>query len=133
MRHPAATPAPLPSPLPTKAPADTIVYGQEPPTTAARPNDPVKIFAATITPSVWRPGATVAVSATTTTNATKVSIAYGTTSITLGQISPGHWQAHFAFAATAMPPGQQLVTTTLSASRIDGLATQAPLIVQAAI
>jgi hypothetical protein len=92
--------------VPTKAPADTIFYGQEPPTTAARPNDPVKIFAATITPSVCRPGATVAVSATTSTNATKVSI---------------------------MPPGKQLVTTTLSASRIDGLATQVPLIVQAAI
>jgi hypothetical protein len=119
--------------FPSSCNRDKVVYGKEPVGIAAQPRDPVKIFAVTIRPSVWRSGSIVVVNATTTANATRASLTYDTTSVALAEISPGHWAGSFSVANSALPSGQRLLTATVTATRIDGIRTQVPLVVKAMI
>lgn len=121
--------APTPTPTPTAAPSatspvvstrNTFEYGHLPASNVARPGDAPQIFYAGMQPTLVTNGASIAVVAMTTTNVTKVSLAYGSVATTLSQTGPGIWQATFPFATTALPPGQARIQATLTAARPDG-------------
>jgi type II secretory pathway component GspD/PulD (secretin) len=111
------------SPAPSASPG-TYTYGALPSTNFAKPTDPAQIFQATVSPTTLQNGRLVTVAVVTTTNVNKVSVNYGTTSVTLGQIGPGMFQGNFAFAAGAVAPGQSNFAMQISAARLDGSSVQ---------
>jgi hypothetical protein len=127
----AASPTPRGSPRPTTSPAPsaspgTFSYGSVPASNVVRSIDPVKIFAATLTPTTVSNGTSIHITAVTSTNATAAKIVIGTVSISLGQTGFGQWQGTFPFPGNAAPPGQS-VTLQLVATRIDGTSTTIPI------
>jgi type II secretory pathway component GspD/PulD (secretin) len=115
--------SPVPAPAPSASPG-TYKYGALPSTNLAKPTDPAQIFQATVSPTTVQNGTLIAVAVVTTTNVSKVSVNYGTTSLTLGQIGPGMFQGNFAFAVGAVAPGQSNFPMQISAARLDGSSAQ---------
>ena len=113
----AASPAPAPSAF---SQTNVYTFGSPPQNNFAKPNDPVQIFYATLSPTVMSNGTQVRIAVITTTNASAVKLQVGSQSIGLGQTSPGQWQAAFPFPAGSTPVGQNAQTFPLIASRSDG-------------
>ena len=123
-----STPMPTASPAPAQTPvafasANVFQYGSPPQNAYAGPSDLPQIFYATLSPTVVKTGTQVTVSAITTTNVGKVTITYGTTTVTLSKLGTSTWQASFPFNATGTG-GQSSVQLTLNAYRGDGAQTQ---------
>ena len=117
--RPSASPSPAASP-------GTFSYGAVPASNVVRTTDPVKIFAATLTPTTVGNGTSIHVTAITSNNAVSAKIVIGTVSISLGQTGFGQWQGTFPFPGNAAPPGQS-VTLQIVASRIDGTTASIPV------
>jgi len=136
---PGATPAPrLASPAPTAAAnvppagttppapaADTFVFGQPPASNAAGPNDPVRIYALTFSPTTVRNGTPVRFTAITTTNTTRLIIASAGFETSIAQTAPGRWESSYNFTAGTLAPGPAHLMVT--ASRADGTSTTAQI------
>jgi hypothetical protein len=117
------TPAPSPTPAATPtafAQANTYVYGQAPANTYAGPTDPVKIFYASLSPTVLFNGATVTLSAITTTNVNNLTFGVDGNYIQIAPVVRGKWQTTYTFSDTIAPPGATNVSLTLTAIRGDG-------------
>jgi type II secretory pathway component GspD/PulD (secretin) len=130
------SPSPLQSPRPGVSPSPSVApgtfsYGSIPASNIVRSTDPVKIFAATFTPTTVTNGTSIHVTAVTSNNAVSAKIVIGTVSISLGQTGSGQWQGTFPFPGSDVPPGQQSVTLLLVVSRIDGTAASLPIPVTA--
>ena len=78
-------------------------FGSAPQSNFAKPNDPVQIFYATLSPTVVSNGTSVHVAAVTTTNASSVKLQVGTQTIGLSRSRYGQWQATFPFPGRASP------------------------------
>jgi type II secretory pathway component GspD/PulD (secretin) len=112
-----ATPTPLPS-------AQVFTYGSLPPTNFAQPNDPVKIYQATVSPTTVQNGTPIKIGVVTSTNTSKVTVSYGSTSTTLGQAGPGMWQGVLPFSTATEAAGQANIALQITAARLDGSSTQ---------
>ena len=73
-------------------------------------------------PTVLSNGATANISAITTTNISRVTLAYSGNVIALDRIAPDKWQASFAFVAPGLLTGAPNANLILTASRVDGAA-----------
>jgi type II secretory pathway component GspD/PulD (secretin) len=102
-------------------PADVFTFGQPPPSNVAGPNDTIRIFALTFTPTTVRNGTPVRFTATTSTNATRLTIGYPGFSTQIAQSSPGQWESSYNFSAGSLAAGP--VRLTVTASRLDGAST----------
>jgi type II secretory pathway component GspD/PulD (secretin) len=124
---PSASTSPRPggSLSPSPSPG-TFSYGIAPASNVVRSTDPVKIYAATFTPTTLSNGTSCHVTVVTSSNAVAAKIVIGTNSISLGQTGFGQWQGTFPFPGGAVPPGQP-VTLSLVVSRIDGTSTSLPI------
>ncbi len=121
------TPSPaLPSAF---AQANTFVFGSPPASTYAGPGDPPQIFYVTLSPTAFTPSTTVRISAITTTNVQRLSIASGSSSITLSPLSPGTWQGIFSANVLGLPPSATSLRLLLTASRNDGQSASIPITV----
>ena len=121
------TPSPaLPSAF---AQANTFVFGAPPASTYAGPGDPPQIFYVTLSPTAFTPSTTVRISAITTTNVQRLSIASGSSSITLSPASPGTWQGIFSANVLGLPPSATSLRLLLTASRNDGQSASIPITV----
>ncbi|MGD1068356.1 MAG: hypothetical protein ABR975_16215, partial [Vulcanimicrobiaceae bacterium] len=116
--EPSTSPRASGSPSPSPSPG-TFSYGSAPTSNVVRSTDPVKIYAATFTPTSLSNGTSCHVTVVTSSNAVAAKIVIGTNSISLGQTGFGQWQGTFPFPGGAVPPGQP-VTMSLIVSRIDG-------------
>jgi type II secretory pathway component GspD/PulD (secretin) len=117
----AGTASPGPFASPPAAP-DAFRFGGAPPSTAAGPNDPVRIYALTFAPTTLRNGTQVHVTTTTSSNVVRLSIGYPGFSTQIGQTSPGQWESFYAFSTAGLAPGTTHLTVT--ASRLDGTSAQ---------
>jgi hypothetical protein len=98
----------VPSPIPSAfAQTNIFTFGSAPQSNFAKPSDPVQMFYAMLSPTVVLNGTSVHIAAITTTNASTVKVAIGSTTITLGRTGPGQWQATFPFPAGAIATGQR--------------------------
>lgn len=111
------------SPSPGGQTDNSFTYGSVPSSTYAGPNDPVKIFYATFSPTQLESGALVQVSAITTTNVNRITVGYGGYATQLAPTQPGQWQAAFNFIPGDIPLGQKSVSLTMTAYRVDGVST----------
>lgn len=102
---------------------NAFTYGSVPSSTYAEPNDPVKIYYATFSPTQLQSGAMVQVSAITTTNVNRITVGYGGYATQLAPTQPGHWLASFNFIPGDIPLGQRSVSLTMTAYRVDGVST----------
>lgn len=121
--RPSPAPSAVPSPTPPSQTDETFTFGSPPSSTYAGPNDPVKIFYATFSPTQLHSGTLVQVSAITTTNVNRITVGYGGYATQLAPTSPGQWQAAFNFIAGDIPVGTTNTTLTLTAYRVDGIST----------
>jgi len=123
---PAALGAPLPIPAsatPTAlASPGVFAFGTAPASTAAGPNDPPKIYAVRFGPTTLRNGAQVHLTAVTSSNVVRLTIAYPGFATQIGQSAPGQWESAYTFSAANLTPGA--ATLTLTASRLDGVSAQ---------
>ncbi len=115
---------PSPSAAPAAAP-DVFTFGSTPASTAAGPNDPVRIYALTFGPTALRNGTPVHFTATTSANAVRLTIGYPGFSTSIGQSSPGAWESSYTFSAGGLAPGPAHLTVT--ASRLDGTTATAQI------
>jgi type II secretory pathway component GspD/PulD (secretin) len=123
---PSGSPAPaLPSAF---AQANTFVFGSPPVNTYAGPGDPPQIFYVTLTPTAFTPSSTVRISAITTTNVQRLTIASGTSSISLSPVSPGTWQGLFSANVLGLPSSSSL-RLLLTGARRDGQSASIPITV----
>jgi len=99
---------------------NAYVYGQQSTSNVVQANDPVRILYAELSPTTARNGSSLTIVATTTSNAAKVSLSYGSVATSLGQIAPGQWQAVVPFSTATVPVGQTQIQLTLTAARADG-------------
>jgi len=123
---PSITSTPKPAPTASGSPGsqpNSFTYGSVPSSTYAGPNDPVKIFYATFSPTQLQSGMLVQVSAITTTNVNRITVGYGGYATQLGPTTPGQWQAAFNFIPGDIPVGQKNVSLTMTAYRVDGVST----------
>ena len=129
----------VPTTLPTFAPMASgsppatsqvdgaFTFGAVPSKTYAGPNDPVKIFYASFSPTQLKSGTLVQVSAITTTNVNRLTVGYGGYAAQLSPMSPGQWQAAFNFIPGDLPVGQSQISLTMTAYRQDGVSTNIPI------
>lgn len=115
--------SPVPSPVPSAQTDQTFTYGSEPSSTYAGPNDSVKIFYASFSPTQLQSGTLVQISTITTTNVNRITVGYGGYATQLALTSPGQWQAAFNFIPGDVPVGTKGLTLTLTAYRVDGVST----------
>lgn len=124
---PSITSTPKPTPTGSASPStqtnNVFTFGAVPASTYAGPNDPVKIFYATFSPTELQSGTFVQVSVITTTNVNRITVGYGGYATQLAPTTPGQWQAAFDFIPGDIPLGQRSVALTLTAYRVDGVST----------
>ncbi|MBC5809700.1 MAG: hypothetical protein GIW95_02425 [Candidatus Eremiobacteraeota bacterium] len=116
---PVAAAYPSPTPLPAPGVSGVISYGQIPPSNVAAPGDAVRIFYASVSPTILADGGTVRVALIATTNTTRASVTVGSFSTNLQQTAPGHWSASFPFSG-AYALGQPAGQVSFTAYRGDG-------------
>ncbi|MGP6158970.1 MAG: secretin N-terminal domain-containing protein [Vulcanimicrobiaceae bacterium] len=116
------------SPTPGAAPSafgntNVFTYGQAPSNNYAAATDPVQVFYVNFAPTVLQNGTTFNVSAITTTNVTKVTVGFGSTTAPLTSVGQGKWQGSYPFSTAGLPASQSQVQLTLTAQRNDGTAS----------
>jgi type II secretory pathway component GspD/PulD (secretin) len=98
----------------------SFVYGQAPSSNVATNSDPVRIYFASLTPTSLQSTTPLSVSATTTTNATKVLLEVGTSSLVLAQGNAGIWTYTGPIPSGSLSSSQTSFSATLTARRSDG-------------
>jgi hypothetical protein len=81
------------------------------------------VFYVNFAPTVLQNGTTFNVSAITTTNVTKVTVGFGSTTAPLTSVGQGKWQGSYPFSTAGLPASQSQVQLTLTAQRNDGTAS----------
>jgi type II secretory pathway component GspD/PulD (secretin) len=134
---PPARPRAAPTPPPTLAPATgaaaprlppsppppastTFTYGDAAGASAAGPADPVRILYLSFAPTVVRNGTPVRVTALTTTNVARLTIAHAGFQTQLAQTAPGRWEAAYNFTTTGLPAATGSLQLSVTAARLDG-------------
>ena len=124
-------PTPQPSSAPTSAamsptgyqpgapPSNTVSFGQIPASNNSGPNDPVRIFYASISPAALTNGAQVTVRLVSSSNVTRASLTMGSFSTSLTQTGSGQWTTSFPFSSSYIV-GQPTAQASLTAYRPDG-------------
>jgi type II secretory pathway component GspD/PulD (secretin) len=125
---PSSGPRPLASPVATPSPAvtptgpafDGYTFGTLPASTAANASDALKIYYASIAPSLPWLGKVITVNAVVSDNVQRLSMMYGGGfSVQLSPQTAGHWQAVFPFPPAAAAALASQPSVTLSAMRSD--------------
>lgn len=131
---PNATTAPTsPLPSPTSSPpvafaqTNTFTFGSPPTSNFAAPSDAVRIYYATLSPTLLNYGKPVNIVVITSTNVTQVSLAYNGISISVPQAGPGQWQGSVPFTLIGQPAPSGTISLSLLATKPDGTQAMIPV------
>jgi type II secretory pathway component GspD/PulD (secretin) len=99
--------------------ADAFIFGAIPTNPTDKPNDPVQIYYARVSPTVLHPDVPISVNVMTTANAQRVVLSYQQFAVPLAKAG-SQWQSSVTLPHGLLQPGQTTLQLMLTATRADG-------------